>query len=47
MANGYGILIDMENEDRYEGQFLNSLKHGSGKEIFGNGDVYIGHFRFG
>ena len=34
-------------EDVYEGEWRNSLKHGNGTEKYCNGDYYIGHFREG
>ena len=38
-VNGYGV--HMTNTDqRYEGEFQNFLKHGSGKEDFPNGDYF-------
>mmetsp|Transcript_34458 Transcript_34458/g.52728 ORF Transcript_34458/g.52728 Transcript_34458/m.52728 type:complete len:204 (+) Transcript_34458:2483-3094(+) len=33
--------------DVYEGEWRNSLKHGSGTEKYSNGDMYVGHFRQG
>lgn len=33
--------------DRYEGEFMSSLKHGHGTEKFANGDLFIGNYQNG
>ena len=42
------------NGDRYEGEFLDDLRHGRGRQTYGStaadgsgGDVYEGEWRFG
>lgn len=32
----------MTEESRYEGEVRSGMKHGSGREMFVNGDVYVG-----
>ena len=38
---------EQQDEDVYEGQWRNSLKHGNGTEKYSNGDYYVGNFREG
>ncbi len=33
--------------DRYEGEWQACLKHGEGTDIFANGDIYVGNYKFG
>ena len=33
--------------DRYEGEWKECLKHGNGTDIFGDGDIYVGQYKFG
>uniref|UniRef100_A0A8C7XWJ8 Ankyrin repeat and MYND domain containing 1 n=1 Tax=Oryzias sinensis TaxID=183150 RepID=A0A8C7XWJ8_9TELE len=35
---------EWSDESKYEGQFVNALKHGKGKYIWGNGECYEGFF---
>lgn len=42
---GKGVLI--QNQYKYKGQFMQSLKHGWGKEFLPNGDVFVGMYREG
>ena len=35
----------MSNGDRYEGEFVKSLKHGVGTQRFSTGDTYVGGYR--
>lgn len=36
-----------KNGDRYEGAWVNCLKHGKGSDLFANQDVYTGTYAFG
>ena len=38
------IKFTYEDGEIYEGEFLNKLKHGKGKNIYINGDVYEGKY---
>jgi hypothetical protein len=44
--NSNGVHYDIEG-NIYEGNWLNHLKHGQGKQIFNNGDVYNGEWKDG
>jgi len=44
---GLTVRLTIELGDRYEGEWKNCLKHGNGTDIFSNGDVYIGQYKFG
>ena len=35
------------NGDKYDGEWLQWLKHGKGQDIFANGDSYTGQYRYG
>ncbi len=37
-----GVIVT--EESRYEGEVRSGYKHGQGKEMFKNGDKYIGHY---
>jgi hypothetical protein len=37
-----GLGVIMTEESRYEGEVRSGMKHGSGREMFVNGDVYVG-----
>ena len=39
-----GTGIHKHPKSVYEGEFLNFLKHGKGKEVFENGDIYVGSY---
>jgi hypothetical protein len=36
-----------KNGDKYEGEWVNCLKHGTGTDMFGNGDTFTGQYRYG
>lgn len=44
--NGYGIIkyLATENDEIYEGEWKNNLKHGTGKQREVGGDEYIGEW---
>jgi len=46
-VQGYGVHTWNNGKSRYEGEFKNFLKHGSGVEKFENGDRYEGHYQNG
>ncbi|TGM19742.1 hypothetical protein EHQ73_15830 [Leptospira meyeri] len=39
--------VQYENGDRYEGEFLEDVKHGSGIYQYSNGDIFEGEYQFG
>lgn len=43
-VNGYGSHLTKKGQ-KYEGYFVNFLKHGQGKELFPNGDYFEGTFK--
>jgi hypothetical protein len=43
IMHGRGIL--RTSGSVFQGTLVNSLKHGSGEELFGNGDVYRGDYQ--
>eukprot|EP00347_Sterkiella_histriomuscorum_P023931 403332889 len=45
-ADGYGVH-QWKNGDRYEGEWLQCLKHGQGTDIFANSDSYSGSYKHG
>lgn len=36
--------MEIENQSKYEGSFLNNYRHGFGRELFFNGDSYTGNY---
>lgn len=36
-----------KNGDKYEGEWLNCLKHGNGTDLFANGDIFSGSYKLG
>ena len=43
-SNGiYGVHV-WGNGDKYEGEWLGSLRHGNGSDFFTNGDVFVGQY---
>ena len=48
--DGYGILKYLDKSTdiiKYQGDFINGLKNGNGKETYQNDDIYIGNFKNG
>jgi hypothetical protein len=41
LPHGYGTF---NGKDKYEGNFSNGLKFGTGEEVFNNGDKYNGEY---
>ena len=44
VPNGWGIMYNLRNNNRYEGQFKNGIRYGQGKMIFSNGYTLKGNF---
>src|SRR5690606_27847137 len=44
VPHGWG-KIDYSTGDIYEGDWVNGLREGSGRELMANGDMYIGQFK--
>ena len=42
--NGLGKLTNKKTKVVYEGEWVNDIKEGNGKEIYSDGSVYIGNF---
>jgi hypothetical protein len=42
-VNGFGTIVDVSG-NKYEGDFVDSKKHGKGKVTAPNGDIFVGEF---
>ena len=48
MRNGTGTFLQPENlsKDKYQGKWLDDLKHGQGRMKYANGDTVVGTWHF-